>query len=157
MLRTYGKPQRLIKHSKISYSIASLVFCKCSCVIYRNGPNRGTSKLRHSKYLKKYEPCQLIPFVENLHFSILVHRVRYPKNLFVSRKQQIIIFPGEFKIQNYGRASINSRCLLLGKDMFFGKPKFDVKQLKINKFIKSIWQLIISTSKAALEVLCLRP
>ena len=64
--------------------------------------------------------------------------------------------------------------------MFFGKQKFDVKQLKLNKFIfdvkqlkinkftfdvkqlkmkrlKSIWDLIINTSNATLEVLSLRP
>ena len=57
--------------------------------------------------------------------------------------------------------SINSRSLLLAKDVIFGKQKFDGKQLKmnkftfdvkqlnrINKFIKSIYQLIISTSSA---------
>ena len=52
--------------------------------------------------------------------------------------------------------------------MIFGKQKFDVKQLnmnkfisdvkqlKINKFIKSSWQLIISNSNATLEVPSLR-
>ena len=73
-----------------------------------------------------------------------------------------------------GRVSINSRFLLFAKDMFFGKQKFDVRQLKLNKFIfdvkrlkmnkfifdvkqlklnkliKSISQLIISTSNATL-------
>ena len=57
VLRTNAKPQQLIKHTKISYSIASLVFRKFSCRTYRNGLNRGSSKLRHSKYLKKYELC----------------------------------------------------------------------------------------------------
>ena len=57
VLRTNTKPQQLIKHTKISYSIASLVFRKFSCVIYRNDVNRGTSKLSYSKYLKKYGPC----------------------------------------------------------------------------------------------------
>ena len=33
----------------------------------------------------------------------------------------------------------------------------DIKQLKINKFIKFIWQLIISTSNATLDVPSLRP
>ena len=52
--------------------------------------------------------------------------------------------------------------------MIFGKQKFDVKQLnmnkfisdvkqlKINKFIKSIWQLIITNSNATLEIPSLR-
>ena len=33
---------------------------------------------------------------------------------------------------------------------------FNVKQLKMNKFIKYIWQLIISTSNATLEISSLR-
>ena len=51
------KPDQLIKHAKISYSIVSLLFLKFSCGPYQNGFSRGTSKLRYSKYLKKYEPC----------------------------------------------------------------------------------------------------
>ena len=34
---------------------------------------------------------------------------------------------------------------------------FNVKQLKMNEFIKYIWQLIISNSNATLEVPSLRP
>ena len=61
------------------------------------------------------------------------------------------------------------RSLLLAKNVFFGKQKldvkqlkknkfiFDVKQLKMNRFIKSISDLIISTSNATLEVPSLRP
>ena len=62
------------------------------------------------------------------------------------------------------------RSLLPAKDMIFGKLKFDVKQLKMNKFIfnvvkqlkmkkliKSIRQFIISTSNATLEVPLLCP
>ena len=53
--------------------------------------------------------------------------------------------------------------------MFFEKQKFDIKQLKINKFmlnvkplktnkfIKSIWQLIISISNATVAVPSLHP
>ena len=47
---------------------------------------------------------------------------------------------------------MNSRFFLLAKDMFLGK-KFDIKQLKMNKFIKFIRQMIISTSNATLELL----
>ena len=93
VIRTNMKPQQLIKHTKISYSIASLVFYKFSCVTYRHGLNRGTSKQRHSKYLKKYDRVSLILFVGNLHFSIPMHRVWYLRNLFVSRNY-VIIFPG---------------------------------------------------------------
>ena len=49
-----GKGNTLITHTKTSYSIVSLVFRKFLCGTYRNGLNRGTSKLRHSEYLKKY-------------------------------------------------------------------------------------------------------
>ena len=57
---------------------------------------------------------------------------------------------------------INSHSLQFAKEMIFGKQKFDVKQLKMNKFIsdvkqlkmskfiKSIWQLITSTSHTTL-------
>ena len=51
VLRTNAKPQQLIKHTKISYPIPSLVFFKFSCRTYQNGLNWGTSKV--SKYLKK--------------------------------------------------------------------------------------------------------
>ena len=36
---------------------------------------------------------------------------------------------------------MNSRSLLLAKDMIFGKKKFDVKQLKMNKFKLDVKQL----------------
>ena len=78
----------------------------------------------------------------------------------------------------FGHAFINNPSLLLflsfgslllTKDAFFGKRKFDVKQLKINKFImnvkqlklnkfmKSIWQLIVSTSNVTFDVYSIRP
>ena len=50
---------------------------------------------------------------------------------------------------------MNGFSVLLAKDMFFGKQKLYVK--KINKFIKYIWQLIISNSNATLEIPWLRP
>ena len=59
VLKPNTKFHQLIKHVKVSYSIASLAFYKCSCATYRNSLNRGTSCLRHSSYLKKYQPCQL--------------------------------------------------------------------------------------------------
>ena len=80
VLRANTMPQQYIKHTKISYSRASLVFGKFSCVIYRNVLNRGTSKLRHFKYLKSTSFVSLIPFTDVLHFIILVYRVRYFKN-----------------------------------------------------------------------------
>ena len=41
--------------------------------------------------------------------------------------------------------------------MFFVKQKFDIKQLKMNNFINSMWQSTISTLNATLAVPLLRP
>ena len=68
VLRKYMKPRQLIKHTKISYSIASFVFRKFSCVTHRNGLNRGTSKLRLSKQLKKYKPYRYDTFCQEFAF-----------------------------------------------------------------------------------------
>ena len=83
MLKTNKKPYRLIKHAKISYSIISVVFGKFSCGTYQNGLNRGASKLRRSKYptLKSTNRVSLITLVGYPHFSILLHRLWYLKNL----------------------------------------------------------------------------
>ena len=86
VLETNTKHQQLIKHTKISYSIASLVFFKFLYVTYRNGLNRNTQiKPRHSKSSasKSMSPVSLIPFLWNLDFSVLEHSVRYLQNLFV--------------------------------------------------------------------------
>ena len=55
VLRTNMKPQQLTKHTKIFYFLASHVFHKFLYYTCRNGLNWGTSKLKHFKYLKKYE------------------------------------------------------------------------------------------------------
>ena len=46
----------------------------------------SASKLRVLEPSKNSSRGSLIPFVENLHCSMFVHRVRYLKNLFVSRR-----------------------------------------------------------------------
>ena len=86
MLRTNTKPHQLIKHAKISYSIVSLVFRKFSYRTYRNGLNQvpqswGTRSISKSTYR-----VSSISSVWNPHFSILLHRVRYLKYLFMSRR-----------------------------------------------------------------------
>ena len=136
---TNAKSQQLIKHTKISYSIALLEFLKFSCAAYRNGLQRGTSKLRHSKFLEKYEP-----FVQNPHFSLLKHRVWYLKILFVSWRKQVIIFPGwvynpKLRMRVH-KQPFSSAC----KRYDFKKQKFDVKQLKMNKFTFDVKQLKIN-------------
>ena len=65
MLRTNAKPQQLIKHIKISYSLTSLASRDCSRRTYRNGLNRGASKLKPSKYSKSTNRVGWIPFVGN--------------------------------------------------------------------------------------------
>ena len=47
--------ENLIRHTKISYAIASLVFWRFSSGTYQNGLHWGKSKLRQFKYLRKYE------------------------------------------------------------------------------------------------------
>ena len=82
MLRTNTKPHQLIKHAKISYSIASLVFRKFSYWTYQNGLNHVTQGWDTPSTSKSTSCVSSIPFVWNPHFSILLHRVRYLKNVF---------------------------------------------------------------------------
>ena len=65
VLRTNAKPQQLIKHIKISYSLTSLASRDFSRRTYRNGLNRGASKLKPSKYSKSTNRVGWIPFVGN--------------------------------------------------------------------------------------------
>ena len=84
VLRTKEKCQELIKHTKLSYSIASVLCRKFSCRPSRNGLIRGTSKLSTASTSKSTSRVNLIPFVRIPHFSILVHMMQYLKNLSVS-------------------------------------------------------------------------
>ena len=79
MLRTNTKPHHLIKHTKISYSIASLVFRKVSYRTYRNGLNQVPQSWGTLSISKSTNRVSSIPFVENPHFSVLLHRVLYLK------------------------------------------------------------------------------
>ena len=72
VLRTNSKPQQLIKRTKFSSFIASLVLCKPSRGTYGNGLNRGTT----SRTSKSTNRSSLKPFVRNPNLSILVRRVR---------------------------------------------------------------------------------
>ena len=86
LLRTKTKPHQLIKHAKISYSIVAIVFRKFSSSTYRKGLNRVTQSWGTLSTSKSTNLVSLVTFVGNLHFSILLHRVRYLKNLFMSRR-----------------------------------------------------------------------
>ena len=57
VLKINAKFHQPIKHAKTSYSIASLAFYRFSCMACQNGINRGTTRLRYYRHLKKYEPC----------------------------------------------------------------------------------------------------
>ena len=75
MLRATAKPRQLIKHARISYSIASLVFGIFSYRTYRNGL-RGVSQTRGIQSTSKStNRVSSIPFVGNPHFSMLLHSV----------------------------------------------------------------------------------
>ena len=86
MLRTNIKPHQLIKHAKISYSIVSLVFRQFLYRTYQNGLNRVPQSWGTPSISKSTKCVGSIPFVRNLQFSILLHRVQYLKNLFMSRR-----------------------------------------------------------------------
>ena len=86
LLRTNTKPHQHIKHANISYSIASPVFRKFSYRTYRNGLNQVRQSWGTPSISKTTNRVSSIPFVTNPHFSILLHRVRYLKNLFMSRR-----------------------------------------------------------------------
>ena len=162
MLRRFTKPHELIKRAKTSYSIATLEFRKFSCGTYRIGLNRGPQSWGTPSTSKSTYRVSLIPYVGNPHFIILLHRVWYLKNLFIlednrssfswvslksepkdGRPQTVVLFC----LQKIVNKHLTSSKLKISKFLF------NVKQLKMSKLIKYIWQMIISTSNATLEVL----
>ena len=86
MLRTNTKPRQLIRQAKISYSIVSLVFHKFSYRTYRNGINWVPQSWGTRSISKSMNRVSSIPFAWNPHFSILLDRVQYLKNIFMSRR-----------------------------------------------------------------------
>ena len=84
--RTNIKPHQLIRHTKISYSMVSLVFHKFSYQTCQNDLNQGNQSWGAPSTSKNTSPVSSIVFVRNPDFSILLHRVRYLKNLFMSRR-----------------------------------------------------------------------
>ena len=89
-----------MKHIKLSYSIVSFLFRKFSDPNYQNGLNRGTSTLRHSEYLKKYEPCYFDIFCRESAFYYTLTQGALPQRFAYVFKIKGHHFPGEFKIQN---------------------------------------------------------
>ena len=69
------------QHAKILYSIVSLVFRKFLCNTYQNGLNRVPQSWGTPSTLKSTNRVSLILVVGNLNLRILLHRVRYLKNL----------------------------------------------------------------------------
>ena len=86
ILKTNTKPHHLIKHAKISYCIALLVFHKFSYRTHRNGLYQVPQSWGSPSISKSTNRVSYMPFVRNPHFSILLQRVRYLKNLFISRR-----------------------------------------------------------------------
>ena len=83
VLRTYMRSlTNLIKHTKISYFIASLAFRTFLCVSSEISTPRS-SRLRYSKCLRRYQPCSYDIFLpEIFFFSLFMHKVKYLKTLF---------------------------------------------------------------------------
>ena len=84
VLRTNTKPRQLIKHAKIAYSIVSLVLHRFSYRNYWNGLDKVPQSWGTPSILKSTNRVSSIPFFGNPHFSILLHRVWYLENLFMS-------------------------------------------------------------------------
>ena len=143
-MRRLTKPHELVKHAKTSYSIATLEFRKFSCGTYRIGLNRGPQSWGTPSTSKSTYRVSLIPFVGNPSFSILLHRVRYLKNLFIlednrspfswvslkskpkdGRPQTVVLFC----LQKIVNKNLTSNKLKMSKFLF------DVKQLKTSKLI----------------------
>ena len=96
MLRTTTKPHQLIKPTKICYSVVLLVFRKLSYQIYRNG-------------LLKAEVLRLPQKVRTVLVRYLLLGIRIlvysctgcsTSKIYLCLEEHIIIFPGEFNIQN---------------------------------------------------------
>ena len=107
-----------------------------------------------------------------MHFSILLHLVRYVKSLLLLENNR-----SSYSWVSSKSERKDARSLLLFyffvlfylQKMYFSGKKFDVRQLKINKivfnvnqlkikkFIKSIGKLNTTTSNAILEVPSLLP
>ena len=86
MSRTNTKLYQLIKHAKISYSVISIVFRKFWYRTYQNGLNRVPQSWGTPSTSKSTNRVSSKSFARNPHFSILLHRVQYLKNLFMSRR-----------------------------------------------------------------------
>ena len=68
------------------------------------------------------------------------------------------LFPKNLRKQKFDVKQLKlNKFIFNAKQLKINKFIFDVKQLKMNRFIKSISDLIISTSNATLELPSLRP
>ena len=116
----------LIRHTKISYLIGSLLFRWFSCVTRRNGPHRGTSRLgilHLPQIVRAVLVKYLLPWIHILVYSCTECST---SKIYLCLEDNMSSFSRvSSKIRNYGPASINSHSLLLAKHMFFGKQKFD--------------------------------
>ena len=69
--------------------------------------------------------------------------------------EQVIVLPSAFMTKTKD-ASVTPTLFCLREIYYFEEQKLDVKQLKLNKFINYVYQLIISTSNATFQVPLLR-
>ena len=73
----YLRLTNAIKHTEMSYLIASLASHRFLCVSYQNVLERGTSKLRNYNKLQKYQPFRFNSLPQNFRFGIFVCRVPF--------------------------------------------------------------------------------
>ena len=124
----------------------------------------SASKLRHSWVFKKFEPCWFYTFCWESAFYYVRTQAVIPQKCICVSNITDHHFPGWVENLELRTCVHKQRSLLLAKNMFFGKQKFNVKQLKLNKFIfdvkqlnmnrfiKCIKDMIIRFSNATLEV-----
>ena len=109
---------------------------------------QGWSPLSTSKSASR---ISLIPFVGNRHHSKLVDRVRYLKIYLCLEDNRSSFSQMSLKSENMD-ACPQTVVLFCLQNICIWEKKIDVKQLKMNKFIKYFLQFIISTSSATFEV-----
>ena len=115
--------------------------------------NQGTSKSRHSKSLEKVQTMlvwYLLSRLRNLVYSCA--GCGTSKKIYLSLEDNRSSF-SRVSLKSEIKDSLPQTPVLfcLGKIWLLGNKNLKSSKLKMNKFIKYIWQFIISTSHVTLE------
>ena len=157
----------LIKHTKISYLIASFTYHR----LVLKWSTLGTWKMRYSKWSKI---SSFNSFCQEFKFWYLCTKGVVPQNLIWPCLEQVIIFQVEFNNEtkeaqswkssvpdpfNITQSRIhNSRSLLPTKNISFWKTKISTSNSwSWEFFLNHVWQLIVITSNTILQVSSLHP